>query len=314
MNEIILGLVAIFLQGFFAGSETAFSRANWIRLNTWNRKHPTVSVLRIRAATTLSLIERKEQILIITLVLTNLFVVITSTIFSRFFIIRFGAAYTTVAVLVVVILSLVIGDFIPKVIAQAFPEYWAIVSGPLIRFCLIIFSPVLPKENKERYHRLSRQDFLALLKQKQGKESIVTNQIAKALFDFSQITVREIMIPKERIVGFKEDATLLQVKKIVEKYRFSRYPVYKKTINNITAIIHIKDLLIAAQKRKTRITDILRNPFLVKANDKAMPVLRAMSRKGEHLAIVQNEQKQTVGIITMEDLIEEVVGEIRSET
>jgi CBS domain containing-hemolysin-like protein len=314
MNEIIIGLIAVLLQGFFAGSETAFSRANWIRLHTWNRKRPTVSFLRIRAAHTLSLIERKEQILIITLILTNLFVVITATVFSRFFIVRFGPAYTTVAVVVVVILSLVIGDFIPKIIAQAFSEYWAIVSGPLVKFCLTIFSPVLPGKTEKRYHQLSRQDFLYMLKQKPGKESIVTNQIAKALFDFSQTTVKEIMIPKERIIGFKQDIALVEVKKIVEKYRFSRYPVYKKTTDSITAIVHIKDLLLASQKQNFQLSDILRMPFLVQANDKAMPVLRAMSKKGEHLAIVHDEQNRTAGIITMEDLIEEVVGEIRSET
>jgi putative hemolysin len=313
MNEIILGLIAVFLQGVFAGSETAFSRANWIRLTTWKKRRSSISILRLRADRTLNLLRHKEQILITTLILTNLFVVVASTIFSRFFIIRFGPAYTTVAVLVVIVLSLVFGDFLPKIIAQAFPEYWAIFFEPIIRLFTAILKPVLPRTKPEQYQQLSRRDFLYLLKEKKTKESLTINQMAKALFEFSKMTVGEIMIPEERIIAFPEDISFLRAKKIIEKYRFSRYPVYRKNISNIMRIIHIKDMLMATRAKPT-ITDISRKPYFVAPHDKAMDVLRAMGRQGEHMGIVQNDKHETIGMITYEDLLEELVGEIRSET
>ncbi len=314
MSEIILGLIAIIGQGIFAGSETAFAKANWIRLTTWARKKTLASILQVRANTTIGLIAKKEQILIITLVMTNLFVVMASVIFSRFFIIYFGPAYTVISVLVVVVLSLVFGDFLPKIIAQAFAEYWVMIFSSIIRLLLIIFTPILPKAQTERYHKLSRQDFLLFLKEKKTKDSPILNQMAKALFEFSQMTVKEIMIPKERIVALPEDATYHQVKKIIEKYRFSRYPIYQNNLDNIIAITHIKDIVSAIRNKTWKLKDFYRKPYLVQTTDKAMTVLKTMSRQGEHLAIVQNEQAKTVGIITLEDLLEEVVGEIRSET
>ncbi|MCX7784982.1 MAG: CNNM domain-containing protein [candidate division WOR-3 bacterium] len=314
MNEIILGLITVIGQGVFAGSETAFAKANWIRLMTWAKRSNLASVFKVRVNTAIGVLEKKEQVLIITLILTNLFVVMTSVIFSRFFIIYFGPAYTIVSVILVVILSLVFGDFLPKVIAQAFAEYWVIIISPLIRLLLIVFSPILPKVRNNSYYKLSRQDFLSLLKEKKTKDSPTLNQMAKALFEFSQMTVGEIMIPKERIVGLPEDVTYRQAKKIIEKYRFSRYPIYQKNLNKIIAIIHIKDIIWAIKSKTWKLKEFYRKPYLVSAKDKAIMVLKTMSRQGEHLAIVQNEQAETVGIITLEDLLEEVVGEIRSET
>jgi len=313
MNEIIFGLIAIILQGFFAGSETAYSRTNWIRLSTWQKTRPNISFLHFRASRTLNLLERKEHIIIITLILTNFFIVIASTVFSRFFIVNFGENYTIVAVIMVVFLSLVIGDFIPKIIAQAFPDYWSVVASPLIQPLCAIFSPILPKAQTKHYHKLSRRDFIYFLKEKKTRDSLVINQIAKALFDFTKITIGEIMVPKERIAGFIEDNRFVTIKKIVEKYRFSRYPVFQKKSGKIVGIVHIKDLLIAERRKKVDIGKISRRPYFVRSEEKAMPVLKAMSKRGEHLAIVQNENKEVIGIITLEDLLEEVVGEIRSE-
>jgi putative hemolysin len=321
MNQIILGLIAIILKGIFEGSETAFSRANWIRLATWRKKSVSASLLRLRAGPTLKLLEHREHIIIITLIFTNLFITIATAVFSNFFIVNFGPAYTAVAIIVVLFLSLIIGDFIPKVIAQAFPEYWAIIVGPLMQLLSSIFSPILPKKKTESYHTLSRQDFLYLLKEKETKESLTINQMAKALFDFSKMTIAEIIVPSERIVGFSVTSDFREVRKIIEKYRFSRYPVFREKSDEIVGLVHIKNLLLAVRSKKVDISDISRKPYFVQASEKAMTVLKSMSRKGEHLAIVRsgttrngNTENATIGIITLEDLIEEVVGEIRSET
>jgi CBS domain containing-hemolysin-like protein len=314
MSEIIIGLLAIVLQGFFAGSETAYSRANWIRITTWQKKPAAATLLRMRAPATLRLVANKERILIITLIFTNLCVVAASAVFSRFFIINFGPAYTTIAVIIVVVLSLVFGDFLPKAVAQAFPEHWSSLASPIFEFLSLIFSPFLSKPKNVQYHPLTRKDFLYLLKEKETKESLVTNQMAKALFDFSRLSVYEIMVPKERIVAFPDIADFSDIKKMVDKYRYSRYPVFKKTNDNIIGIINIKDILTAISRQEISLKDVMRKPYFVTPEEKATDVLKAMRQKGEHLALVHNEKNRTVGIVTLEDLLEEVVGEIRSET
>jgi len=233
---------------------------------------------------------------------------------QRFFIVHFGPAYTTVAVLLVVILSLVFSEFLPKITAQAFPEYWMIVFEPVIRLSINVFSPFLPKTKNARYRVLSRYDFLYLLKEKKSDESLVINQMAKAIFEFSQTTVAEIMVPQERIIGFSEDADFPTARKIIERYRFSRYPVYKKKTNKIIAISHIKDILLSIGTKPSKVTRFLRKPYLVPGDEKASNILKKMSKQGEHMGIVINDKNETIGIITLEDLIEELIGEIRSET
>lgn len=313
MSELILGLLAIIGQGLFAGSETAFTRSNWIRIASYVKKTTLPRLMRMRAKSTLQLLQHKEQVLIVTLIFTNIFIVIASAIFSRFFIINFGPAYTTLAIIIVTVLSLIFGDFLPKTLAQAFPEYWAIVFSPLMEIFSIFLKIFSPHHKSEKTHFLSRQDFLYLLKQHNGPTALVTHQTAKALFDFARLTVNEIMIPKERIVGFKEDTTLRIIKNTIAKYRFSRYPVFKKNSDEIIGIIHIKDLLVIMQNREFKINTILRKPYIVLTETKAMSVLKAMQHQGEHLAIVENKNGETVGIISLEDLLEELVGEIRSE-
>lgn len=314
MSEIIFGLLAIFLQGIFSGSETAFTRANWIRLATWQKKHTTTSLLRQRAESAIYLLRQKEKVLIITLIFTNLFVVSASAIFSRFFIIHFGAAYISIAVVTVFVLSLIFGDFLPKAMAQAFPEYWVIISSPLIALLVMIMNFFHSKNKIVKPHQLSRPEFLSLLQEQKSNTSLITNQMAKALFDFSRISVGEIMVPKERVVAFRENLDLKIIKKTIEKYRFSRYPVYQKDNHKIIGIVHIKDILTAMRKKRFQVNEIIRTPYRVYGQAKAMPVLKAMSRQGEHIAIVHDENYVTIGIITLEDLLEELVGEIRSET
>ncbi len=314
MNELILGFMAIILSGVCSGSEIAFTRANWIRLKTWEKNHTTLSFLKLRATATLQLIDVKERVLIIILILNNIFNIIASIIVTRFFVIRFGPAYTTVAVLIVVILLLIFGEFLPKTIAQAFPEYWAMIVSPVMQLLSVFVALFRPQNRLKKPYKLSHQDFLYLLQEQKGKVSLVTNQMAKALFDFSRLSVSEIIVPKERIIAFEEKSSFKTLKKTIEKFRFSRYPVYQKQSDEIIGIIHIKDILMAMRKKRFQIKDLIRAPFFVNCQAKAMTILKAMSAQGEHIAVVQNEIQQTIGIITLEDLLEELVGEIRSET
>jgi putative hemolysin len=317
--EILLGLIAMLLQGFFAGSETSYTRANWIRLNTWHRNR------RFGAEKALRLFENKENVLVATLVGTNLFVVLTSVLFTNYFVSNFGPRYAGLAAVVVIVLSLIISEFFPKTLAQAFPDHWAcIFSNPLL-WSMKIFAPatyILSSlargltspltRNTTYFVGLSRKDFVIALREydRLGQEKrygkFHLSGIAARLFEFGQMKVGEVALPLSRVVSVPEQIPLANLCEEIKKCSFSRYPVYRGTPENITGVVHTKDLLFLPHQR-------IRRAYFVSGETRAMEVLTEMRHRGGHLAIVKDENNKVTGIVTLEDLIEELVGEIRNE-
>ena len=317
--DILLGLIAILIAGYFEGSETSFTRANWIRLMTWRR------FKRFGAEIALRLLEGKEKVLVTTLIGSNLFVVLATVFFSNHFISSFGSQYAGLAALVVIILSLIFSQFLPKTIAQAFPDHWAcIVAYPLLwvikfftpvtylltAFARSITSPLT--RNTAYFVGLSRKDFVVALREydrlrhepSDGRARL--SGIAARLFEFSRMKVSDIVMPLSRVVTVAEDTSLANLCEEVKKCSFSRYPVYQGKPENIIGVMNTKDLLFLPHQR-------VRRAYTVSENARAMEVLTEMRHHGEHLAVVKNENDKVVGIVTLEDLIEELVGEIRSE-
>jgi len=317
--DILLGLIAILITGFFEGSETSFTRANWIRLTTWRRTK------RFGAEIALRLLEGKEKVLVTTLIGSNLFVVLATVAFSNYFITSFGSNYAGLAALVVIILSLIFSQFLPKTVSQVFPDHWAcIVSYPLL-WSIKIFSPATYlltsfargitsplTRNTAYFIGLSRKDFIVALREydrlrhEKGDGRARLSGIAARLFEFSRMKVSEVILPLSRVVAVSEDASLANLCEEAKKCSFSRYPVYQGNPENITGVMNTKDLLFLPHQR-------IRRAYIVSENARAMEVLTEMRHRGEHLAIVKNENDRVVGIVTLEDLIEELVGEIRSE-
>ncbi len=160
---------------------------------------------------------------------------------------------------------------------------------------------------------VSRKDFIValreydhVLKSAAGRSSRPLSGIATRLFEFSRMKVGEIALPLARVSSVPEDISLSNLCKEIKKCSYSRYPVYQGTPTNITGVIHTKDLLFLPHQR-------IRRAYIVPSHTRAMAVLTEMHQRGEHLAIVKDENGKVTGIVTLEDLIEELVGEIRSE-
>jgi CBS domain containing-hemolysin-like protein len=319
--ELLFGFFLILAAGFFAGSETAVYRSNWIRLTNW-ASHNIAG-----AKSALQLLDRRETTVVVTLVGTNLCVVFATVLFSHFFEARYGPAYATVAVVLVIVLTIILGEYVPKAIAQAFPDGWLrrtvlplsvsrAVFAPAV-FVLsgiarVLAGPVL------RVHRssfivpstftLTRQDFLAALRKRDaesGSARLVSNMVTR-LFRFSAMKVSEVSIPLAQVKAVPLDAGLNGVLAVIKQHGFSRIPVFQGDLSNITGVIVAKDLLAAPAWR-------VRKMPRVTESDRAMEVLRLMQRRGEHLAVVEDSNHQVTGIVSLEDLLEELVGEIRSE-
>jgi putative hemolysin len=312
MAELIVGFLAIFFQGLFAGTETAYTKARWIRLRTYANNPKLSYLFRKQASIAQALLEEKEKVLFITLIFTNIFTVLASVIITQFFITRLGAWSITLAMVIVAILALTLGDFLPKILAQTIPEYWAVATAFIIKTFKFL-SNLFPVSKDYKTPRVTRYDFIKLLEQKSGAEIPLVTKIAKALLGFSSIAVKEILVPKEKMVFLKENDNIMRIKKIVRTVRFSRYPVCDSTEKNFIGIVHIKDILRATKQRRFTLKNIIRPLYRVNAQSKATTVLREMIQKGEHLAIVEDEAGNVLGMVTLEDLLEELIGEIRSE-
>uniref|UniRef100_A0A7C4GB79 DUF21 domain-containing protein n=1 Tax=candidate division WOR-3 bacterium TaxID=2052148 RepID=A0A7C4GB79_UNCW3 len=304
--ELLVAALLIVLLGLFAGSETAIYRANWIRLTNWvNRRIPG-------AAVALRLLDNREPAIIATLVGTNLCAVFSAQIAARFFAVAFGPAFTPLAVVFVVILTLFVGEYLPKALAQAAPDRWLRTFALPLETSRILFAPFVyllaglvrlfgPRAGAgRRPFALTRQDFVTAL------ATPATAALARRLFRFSGSIVADVAIPLEQVKSVRHDAGLNEITALVAETGFSRIPVWEGTPDNITGVIVVKDLLAAPAWR-------VRRALRVKETTRALEVLRMMQARGDHMAALHDETGRTTGIVTLEDLLEELVGEIRSE-
>jgi putative hemolysin len=312
--ELLFGFFLILATGFYAGSETAVYRANWIRLTNWaSRNIPG-------AKPALQLLDRRETTVVATLVGTNLCVVFATELFSHFFEGRYGPASATIAVVIVIVLTIILGEYVPKAIAQAYPDRWLRQTVLPLSISRVVFAPAVfvlsgvarllaaPVAGASPRFTLTRQDFLAALRKRDaesGSARLVTNMVSR-LFRFSAMKVSEVRIPLSQVKAVPHDAGLNDVLAVISQYGFSRIPVFQGDLTDITGVIVAKDLLSAPAWRVRKIPR-------VSDTDRAMEVLRRMQRRGEHLAVVENAGHQVIGIVSLEDLLEELVGEIRSE-
>jgi CBS domain containing-hemolysin-like protein len=300
--ELFAGFLLILVTGFYAGSETALYRANWLRLTHWARQHLGGS----RDA--LIALERQTPSLITALVGTNLTSVFAALLFENYLVRELGAVFTPLAVAVVVLLTLILGDYLPKALASVQPSRWLRTSGFILNLSRLVFLPVvfilarlLPRTR--RFH-LTREDYLKVIAQREAKPQ--TANMAARLFRFSRMKVAETAIPIDRVQSLNAGADRSDAISLLRRYGYSRIPVYKDKPEHIWGVLVVKELL---KSEGLPIRPVLR----VSPETRAPELLRLMQHRGEHLAVVEKEPGIASGIITLEDLIEELVGEIRSE-
>lgn len=151
-----------------------------------------------------------------------------------------------------------------------------------------------------------------------GTESGIINkeegEMIHGIFDLKDTLVREVMVPRTEIVAIESDATLDDLIRLIKKEEHSRYPVFKESVDNIIGVIHIKDILTQWQgKGDIKIDRFIRPPFIVPETKNVEELLREFKRKRKHIAVVVDEYGGTSGVVTIEDIIEEIIGEIQDE-
>ena len=324
---MIIGFFFIFvpfllLEAFFSASEIALTSANRRRLTHWAEQQ-------VRgAAQALKLLERPERMVATTLLGSNLSEISNTILVTAFFLDAMGATGEWVAMLLLPPLILILAEIIPKSIGRQHPNRLAKRLAPILLVVSWVLYPLTfifaglsrlvlwltGAHHTSQLPFISRED-LHLVVKKSGPEVDLERKerrIIQRILQFSLRTVKEVMVPLVRVTAIPDTLTVGQALEEFRSSRFSRLPVYHGRIDNLIGVLHDFDLLGEEGSDRT-IRSFMRAVTYVPELKKIERLLAEMQRRGTHLAVVVDEYGGAVGIVTIEDLLEEIVGEITDE-
>ncbi len=323
---LLVILALLLLSAFFAGSETAFFSLSRIYLKKLEQNKG-------RSARRILNLLRQPRRLLVTVLLGNTFVHIAisslATLVALGIAEKHGANSSLALSLQVAITTLVIvifAEIIPKLVALATANDFArITSLPLLLFSYIMYPAVwliekftflITKKHSMDAHllpRLTAEEFNNLIQSRHSKHSLDENekQMLVGLFRFREAKLTEIYVPRVKVVAIEAGQNLDELREMITSCGHSRIPVYRETIDDIIGVIHAKDLLLYPEKKL--LTELMRPAWFVTENMKVQALLNQFKIKKMQMAVVVDEYGGTSGIISLEDILEEIVGEIHDE-
>ncbi len=326
----IIVIILFALSAFFSGSETAFFSINKLQLKKIESSGDKTS------KRVLKLLEKPTYLLILIL-LGNTLVNIGVSSLSTLIAIRYNMQYHTfssntdpvligIQILITTVLLLTIGEIIPKLFAFGNCEKFAGYSSYILQPLGIIFYPILkPIElvvnliskkdvvSAQETYSFTSEDFKNLVKSESADHPLEDNEkeIIAGIFRFSTTEVREIIQPRVDIVAVEENDTLDCLKEKIKESGYSRIPVFKENIDEITGIIYVKDMIL--NNDVLSIKEVMRPAFFVTENTKIQTLFNQFKTNKIQIAIVVDEYGGTSGLVTLEDILEELVGDIQDE-
>lgn len=300
---LIIPFILVILQGIFTATETAAISIEKSHLGRARREQKKW------ALRTYALMRKPDRFFATILVCEDFLLVIAATLLAQYFIALYGGRSVFFSTLIISFASFFLGQFLPKLAALAAPDrIMAALSEPIYIISLVTLPVVYffsqAAKTIARVFRsegesdvIRRSDIVYALSEYEKESSL----IASRLFNFSKRTVSELMIPLRAVHTAKKGHELESL-----SLKVTRLPVYDDENRAIAGIFNVKDYFFTGKFK-------LRPPFFVRATDRCLPVFLTMKEKVEHLAIVRDENEAPIGIVTLEDLIEELVGEIRDE-
>jgi CBS domain containing-hemolysin-like protein len=307
---MIIALLFLVACAFFTASEMAFISCDWITLRNWTKEKKRGAESAIRSLRNL------DKLLTTTLVGTNLVIVGMSVLMSKLWHHKFEEPFIIVFTGLLIFMA---GEILPKSIASRIKERLAIVLVKPYTVIYIIFYPLIfityytslgllkifGVSTFSIFHKFTREDLRIA-----SKRTLPVREynIISRLLDFRGKRAKDIMIPRDKILAAPLNISFSLLKQVVAKSGYSRVPIYGSDIDEIKGVVTAKTLL-----TKTNIKDAIKNCKLI---DEATPVellLEEIKREGTLFAIVKNKYGRTLGLITIEDVLEELFGEIKDE-
>ncbi len=318
---ILAMIVLIAMSGYFSATETAFSSLNRIRMKNASENGDK------RASLVLSLAEQFDKLLSTILVGNNIVNIGLSSIATVFFIDLFGNVYgPTLATVVITVVVLIFGEISPKSLAKESPEKFASFSAPIMRVLMWVLTPInflfsLWKKLLSKLIRtdgtpsITEEELLTIVEEAEQDGGIdeSESELIRSAIEFNDLQAVDIFTPRVDVEAVEVDDDKKAIADIFTQTGFSRLPVYDDTIDNIVGIIHLKDFYAQIYTTDAPLSSIVKPAVHISRSMKIYDLLRLLQREKAHMAVIADEYGGTVGIVTMEDILEELVGETWDE-
>ena len=321
---LLIAIIALVIaSGFFSSTETAYSCANRIKLRALSTSGNK------RAKRVLALAEENYDKFITTILVGNNIVnILATTLATVFFamVVTNGVDSNLISTIVMTLAVLIFGEITPKLIAKIIPEKMAMGVYPIIMFFFYLFYPLtlifagwkwlICKILRTKGDDVVTEDEVLTLVEEAQEDGTLREEeteLIRSVIEFDDLEVGDIIVPRVNIVAVDVEWSMDEIRKVFEKEGYSRIPVYKDTIDTIIGTIHEKDFFNAYLKGKKSVDSIMQNAFYTTEHAKISILLRQLQKKKVHIAVVLDEYGGTLGMITMEDILEELVGEIWDE-
>ncbi|MBR6812428.1 MAG: HlyC/CorC family transporter [Oscillospiraceae bacterium] len=319
-TNLIIMAVLLIMSAFFSATETAYSSLNRNRLKTMAEKDDKKAILACK------LEEKYDKLLSTILIGNNLVNIGMAAIGTVLFTRVYGDIGATISTAVVTVVVLIFGEISPKTLAKEHPERFASSVAPVIRLFIWILTPVniifslwkklLDKLFKvEEEDKITQDELLMIVdevEQEGGIDEDESNLLRNAI-EFTDLDAEDILTHRVDLEALPITATKEEVAAVFSESRYSRLLIYDGSIDNIVGVIHQKDFYRGTGVTSKKITQIMTAPIFVPKGVKISDLLKMLQKHKSHIAVVSDEYGGTVGIVTMEDILEELVGEIWDE-
>ena len=317
---IVIMAVCLALSAYCSATETAFSSANTTRLRTLAEKGSG------NAALALKLLEQYDRLLSTILIGNNIVNIATASIGTVLFVRHYGDAGATISTVVVTVVVLIFGEISPKSIAKDCAEKCAMLSAPILRVLIWVLMPLnllfsLWKKLLAKVFRLntdskmSQEELLMLVDEVQQDGSIDRDEgeLLKNAIGFSEQEAQDILIHRVDLAALPVTASKEEVAALFTQTKYSRLLIYQDSIDHILGTVHQKDFYVGCGVTDQPLSDIISPPVFALENEPIRALLKKLQQAKTHVAVVVDEYGGTCGIVTMEDILEELVGEIWDE-
>ncbi len=317
---ILIMAILIAFSAYFSATETAFSSLNKTRVKTLAEKGDK------KAQLVCTLCEKYDKLISTILIGNNIVNIATASLGTIIFVRLYGDLGATISTVVVTVVVLIFGEITPKSIAKDCPETFAMFSAPFIRVLIWLFTPlnflfsawkklVSRVLKLESNGKMSQEELLMLVDEVQQGGSIDKNEgeLLRNAIEFTEREAEDILTHRVDLEAVSVDADKEEIARVFSESRFSRILVYEENIDNIIGVIHQKDFYIHGGIARQELKELLTPVVYVLKNEKINSLLRQLQKIKSHVAVVLDEYGGTYGIVTMEDILEELVGEIWDE-
>ena len=314
-------VILVGFSAFFSASETAFSSLNQIRLKSRAEDGDS------SAARVLAMAEQYDKLLSTILIGNNIVNIAAASIGTILFTQMLGAERgATMSTIVLTIIVLIFGEVTPKSLAKEMPEKVATAVSPFLVLLIALMTPLtwlFTQWKKLLGHfvhsgeadTITEGELMTMVSEAENDGELTDreSELIRSAIEFDDVEVEEILTPRVDVVAVEDDIPLEELAQTFAESGYSRLPVYHGTIDNIIGVVHEKDFYIARLKKATKIDDLVVPTLYTTGSTQISQLLRTLREQHHHLAVVVDEYGGTEGIITLEDILEELVGEIWDE-